>query len=694
MHRDIGVLTVVAVMLVSAALTGVAGGAISTNSDDGEADAALQSSATVTISNQTSGGHKMVVDSVTLPNGGFVTIHDGTLLDDETLGSVRGTSAYLEAGTHENVTVHIDQQFSEDATVIAMPHKDTDGDRVYDFLATNGETDGPYTRSGDIVLQDAEATVSATVSAMNQPTDGDFVVVEEVSMAQGGFVTIHDSSLLDDDTFGSVRGTSEYLESGVHEDVRVRLDEPLTENGTVIPMPHRDTNGNEAYDFVSSEGGEDAPYLDRDGEIVLTTAQANLRPTATASIEAQPTGGNLVYVDSVYMPDGGFVTIHDETLADGQTSGSVRGTSAYLEPGMHHHVGITLDDPLNESQQVFAMPHRDTDGDESYDFLSSDGADDGPYTQGGSPIFTPADVTVSGSAHIHHQSSDGRTIVVRNVDLSQGGFVTIHDASLNADATLESVRGTSEYLSPGLHEEVEVTLDDPMQSSQQAIAMPHRDTNANQAYDFVSSEGGNDGPYTDGDENIVLEGERAVVSSQVTIENQSASDEITVSSVTLANGGFVTIHDASLLDDEVLGSVRGSSEYLSPGTHEDVTVTLDDPVAEDGTFIAMPHRDTNGNEAYDFVSAEGGSDGPYVAAGGAVVHSASITAEGDMAGETTEAMGEETTEAMGEGTTEAMGEETTEPDTPGGESSGSSPGFGVVAALLAVLAAAVLARRD
>jgi len=42
---------------------------------------------------------------------------------------------------------------------------------------------------------------------------------------------------------------SAYLEAGVHEDVRVQLDDPLQNDDTVFAMAHRDTNGNEAYDF-------------------------------------------------------------------------------------------------------------------------------------------------------------------------------------------------------------------------------------------------------------------------------------------------------------------------------------------------------------------------------------------------------------------------------------------------------------
>ena len=42
-------------------------------------------------------------------------------------------------------------------------------------------------------------------------------------------------------------------------------------------------------------------------------------------------------------------------------------------------------------------------------------------------------------------------------------------------------------------------------------------------------------------------------------------------------------------------------------------------------MYAIVHLDTNDNGTYDFVTTEGGADGPYTADGEAVVDSASVT---------------------------------------------------------------------
>lgn len=63
---------------------------------------------------------------------------------------------------------------------------------------------------------------------------------------------------------------------------------------------------------------------------------------------------------------------------------------------MHEDVRIRLDDPLTEDNTVFAMAHRDTNGNEAYDFPGSDGAEDGPYTAASAPVMSTADLTVEG----------------------------------------------------------------------------------------------------------------------------------------------------------------------------------------------------------------------------------------------------------------------------------------------------------
>jgi PGF-CTERM protein len=160
---------------------------------------------------------------------------------------------------------------------------------------------------------------------------------------------------------------------------------------------------------------------------------------------------------------------------------------------------------------------------------------------------------------------------------------------------------------------------------------------------------------------------------------------VTVDSASLSNGGFVTIHDGSLANGAVFDSVRGTSAYLEAGSHSDIEVSLDAPYESDGTAIAMPHQDTNGNEAYDFVSSDGAEDGPYTADGAAVTDDASLTVETTT----------EETPTPSPSPTPTPDEETPTPteDTPTPTDTEGQPGFGAALAIVALAGAALLALR-
>ncbi|WP_455429610.1 DUF7282 domain-containing protein, partial [Natrinema salifodinae] len=183
---------------------------------------------------------------------------------------------------------------------------EVEGDEVDQNQTDNETTDGPVGDDGDVenataddddglenesVADDGEQQ-SAYVTFEDQATDGETVVVENVSMASGGFVTIHDSSLLVGDAFESVIGTSAYLEAGAHENVEVTLDEPLEEDETLIAMPHRDTNDNQEYDFVETEGQADGPFLTADDEPVTDDAVVSVDGTDEGPVADNETEDN------------------------------------------------------------------------------------------------------------------------------------------------------------------------------------------------------------------------------------------------------------------------------------------------------------------------------------------------------------------------------------------------------------------
>ena len=124
----------------------------------------VTANANITISNQTSNGTAVVIERVVVPKGGFVGVYAAANVTDETTtatgtttaietfvpGGVAtqeyvadellGNSTYLEPGTHRNVTVQLNRTLNESQVLVAMPHRDANGNQQFDFSGP----DEPY----------------------------------------------------------------------------------------------------------------------------------------------------------------------------------------------------------------------------------------------------------------------------------------------------------------------------------------------------------------------------------------------------------------------------------------------------------------------------------------------------------------------------------------------------------------------
>jgi hypothetical protein len=207
-------------------------------------------------------------------------------------------------------------------------------------------------------------------------------------------------------------------------------------------------------------------------------------PQPSLSFLDQESSGASVVVDAANLPSGGYIVIHAD---DGGSPGEVLGHSEYIEPGTVSSFAVSLDGPISADQTLFAMLHKDTDDDQTYEFPDADG----PYTNdAGDPIVDDAEITVTedgeteASVTFEDQDSDGSSVVVQNTTLPDGGFLVVHDES-------GAVLGHSAYLDAGTNSNVEVSLDSPISSDQTLIAMAHTD-DGDESYEFP----GADGPYT------------------------------------------------------------------------------------------------------------------------------------------------------------------------------------------------------
>lgn len=157
--------------------------------------------------------------------------------------------------------------------------------------------------------------------------------------------------------------------------------------------------------------------------------------------------------------------------------------------------------------------------------------------------------------------------------------------------------------------------------------------------------------------------------ADVAVDDQVGTESVTVASATLSEGGFLAVYNAS-------GGLIGHSAYLDSGDHENVTIELSPALSRSQVVIVEAHTD-DGDEAFN-----ASADAAYTTADGQVVADTAYVATEEFTRSTaTETATETTTETTTETATAA---ETTET---------SGPGFTALAALVALVGAALLARR-
>jgi len=158
--------------------------------------------------------------------------------------------------------------------------------------------------------------------------------------------------------------------------------------------------------------------------------------------------------------------------------------------------------------------------------------------------------------------------------------------------------------------------------------------------------------------------------ANVDLADQEAPDgeEIVVEEVSLSKGGYAVVRNQG-------GGVVGVSEHLGNGTHEDVVIALDDELSNGQVVIVEAYRgDEGGLEDVENASAYRTEDDF------AVSDTAFVEVDRETATPTE---------------TEAETDADSETATPTAETDDSTPGFGALAALVALVAAALVAvRRD
>ena len=91
------------------------------------------------------------------------------------------------------------------------------------------------------------------------------------------------------------------------------------------------------------------------------------------------------------------------------------------------------------------------------------------------------------------------------------------------------------------------------------------------------------------------------VASVSAFDTTTDGETVFVDSASLSDGGFIAIYEGDSLDDPEV-ELLGHTEYLPPGTHDDIFVSLQHGEIEgDQSVLIVAHQDTNDNERFDFV---------------------------------------------------------------------------------------------
>jgi hypothetical protein len=334
----------------------------------------------------------LVLDEAFLTDGGWVAIYD----DDGRLQRVTDPArdvgrGYLQPGLYVDLYLGdpLAAIIGESQAVTVVAFRDTDGDRIPEVpqnLSGLGETDDqPYVEDGAVVSDTQFVTVGEPPYVEAGP-DQTVLSGETVELEPGVFDGDYDPSTAE---WAQTAGPSVDLRDATFP----AFAAPDVSESTTLTFRF-------SIDDRSNNTGSDVVNVTVEPRPPLSEA------TASVDLNPSPTDGRVVFVDSVSLSNGGFVAIHDERLGEGDALGSVVGVSGYLPPGTHENVEVRLFDvPGVADDREFdrlepgaytltAMVHFDTDRDERFDFVTSDGEVDGPYRTDGDPVTDVRSVDV------------------------------------------------------------------------------------------------------------------------------------------------------------------------------------------------------------------------------------------------------------------------------------------------------------
>lgn len=151
-------------------------------------------SPSVTFNDQQSSGQSVLIQSVTVPQPGFVVIYDSTRSANET-NQIIGSFHLLGTGTFQNIPVPLDIPINQSKSLTAVVHADTNGNGQFDYVSSNGTQDTPVTLQGERRVVDIAQVTIQSGSNGNDSGSGSANTTEDgMSASEAGTATTSGSS--------------------------------------------------------------------------------------------------------------------------------------------------------------------------------------------------------------------------------------------------------------------------------------------------------------------------------------------------------------------------------------------------------------------------------------------------------------------------------------------------------------------
>ena len=181
------------------------------------------------------------------------------------------------------------------------------------------------------------------------------------------------------------------------------------------------------------------------------------------------------------------------------------------------------------------------------------------------------------------QDSDGESVTVDSVELSEGGFVAIYPGDIAADPN--GVIGASSYLESGEHADVEIDLEEPIEGEQPLVAVAHHDTTDDESFQYAASDGEEDEPY------VTEAGAPVFDTAIVTVDDpdEPADPEATLAVSDQEGDGESLVVDEAGADTDFTvaaaydGEQVESEQFEANETQTNLELSLEPPIEESTT---------------------------------------------------------------------------------------------------------------